>query len=119
MRGGEVLRPPRLRPPDSLRRQRQARQYSGVDGAGRIGWRACGRSEPRHEVICRARKFWVTSAGIYPLWSAGWHSLVVEAGFFPPSFAVLGVFLMAALVEWGPCPLVVARTITAAVRTCG
>src|SRR5260370_14826120 len=62
MRGGKVFRPSCFRPPHSLWRQRQARQYPWVDGAGRIGWCARGRSEPRPEVVRRASELYVVAA---------------------------------------------------------
>src|SRR5580658_6654682 len=56
MRCGEVHRCSRLGIADSLWWKRQARQYSGIDGAGRNRWRARRWSEPRREIVRKHRK---------------------------------------------------------------
>src|SRR5580704_5618196 len=56
MRRGEVYCGSRLGIADSLWGQRQARQYSGIDGAGRNRRRACRRGKPRSEIVRNDRK---------------------------------------------------------------
>jgi len=61
----------------------------GLDGTGRIGWRACGRSESRPQVVRRAREFYV---------------VVLEAGLSAPSLVLSEVFEMPVWMKWAmPC----------------
>src|SRR5260370_13707331 len=78
------LRRFRLRLADFVRRQRQTRQYSGIDGARGIGWCARRRSEPGRKIVCLHREFYVAAAfrPASNLFREGLHARFDEVGDF-------------------------------------